>query len=68
MLKDIIQSFLPWILYFVIKGKTQVSLDIAVIVAVLTSIFFELKALKKGFVLSWGTLFILFFLPFQWCF
>lgn len=56
MLKDIIQSFLPWILYFALVGQTQQQLDTAVITAAITAIFFELKGLKKGFILSWGTL------------
>lgn len=43
MLKDIIQSFLPWILYFVLMGHTQAQLDIAITVAVISSILFEIK-------------------------
>ena len=56
MLKEIIQSFLPWILYFVLLGQTQQRLELAILVATFTSIAFEFKALKKGFILSWGTL------------
>jgi hypothetical protein len=63
MLKDIIRSFLPWILYFVLLGNTQAQLDVAIIVAAATSIIFEFKGLKKGFILNWGTLaFFLFML------
>lgn len=62
MLKDIIQSFLPWILYFVLAGHTQQQLDIAIIVAAVTSLFFEFNGLKKGFILSWGTLIYFVFL------
>lgn len=55
-MQDIIKNFLPWILYFFIAGKTQESLNFAIEVAAITSILFELKYLKAGFVLSWGTL------------
>jgi hypothetical protein len=56
MLKEIIQSFLPWILFFIISGHSEQQLDVAIIIAASTSIFFEFNWLKKGFILSWGTL------------
>jgi hypothetical protein len=56
MLKEIIQSFLPWILFFIISGHSEQQLDIAIIIAASTSIIFEFNWLKKGFILSWGTL------------
>lgn len=56
MLINIIQSFLPWILYFSLLGSEQSQVSMAVIVAAVASILFEFKSLKKGFVLSWGTL------------
>lgn len=56
MLKGIIRSFLPWILYFILLGHSQERIDIAVIIAGITSITFEFKGLKKGFILNWGTL------------
>lgn len=56
MLKDIVCSFLPWILYFVLLGHSQEQIDIAVIIAGIASIIFEFKRLKKGFILSLGTL------------
>ena len=56
MLKDILQSFLPWILYFILMGHTQQQLDLAIIVSAITSIVFEFNGLRKGFILSWGTL------------
>src|SRR5579862_7396000 len=62
MLKEILQSFLPWILFFVLTGHTQQRLDIAITVAAITSIIFEINALKKGFVLSWGTLIFFIFM------
>ncbi len=62
MLKEVIQSFLPWILFFMLAGNTQQQLDTAIIVAAVTSIVFELKSLKKGFILSWGTLIFFIFM------
>lgn len=62
MFKNLIQSFLPWILYFILVGPTQERLDLAIIVAAFTSIAFELRNLKRGYVLSWGTLVFFLFL------
>ena len=62
MIKSLIQSFLPWILYFILVGPSQTQLDLAICVAAFTSIVFEIRSLKKGFVLSWGTLIFFVFL------
>lgn len=62
MAKEIIKSFLPWILFFVLAGSTSRQLDVAIIVAALTSVFFEYHDLKKGFILSWGTLIFFIFM------
>lgn len=62
MLKEVIQSFLPWILYFILAGNTQQQLSVAIIVAAILSIIFEIRGLKKGFVLSWGTLLFFIFM------
>lgn len=62
MLINIVQSFLPWILYFSLLGPTQSQMSMALGVAAVTSIVFELNALKKGFVLSWGTLIFFIFM------
>lgn len=62
MLKEVIQSFLPWILFFILAGQTQQQLDFAIIAAAVSSIVFEFKSLKKGFVLSWGTLIFFIFM------
>lgn len=59
-MKGLIQSFIPWIFYFVLAGDSQFQLDMAIIVAAVTSLYFDRKDLKKGFILSWGT--VLFFL------
>jgi hypothetical protein len=61
-IKSLFQSFLPWILYFVLVGSTQKELDIAISVAAFTSIAFEMRSLRKGYVLSWGTLIFFTFL------
>lgn len=61
MLKEIIKSFLPWILFFVLADYTQ-QIDIAIIVAAITSIVLEYKGLRKGFILSWGTLIFFIFM------
>lgn len=57
-----IGSVLPWILFFTLSGHTQQQMDIAISVAAITSIAFEFKGLKKGFVLSWGTLLFFIFM------
>src|SRR5688572_21207363 len=56
MLKSLIRNFLPWILYFILNGPTQSQIDLSICVAAVTSIVFEIKSLKKGYLLSWATL------------
>ncbi|HVV67703.1 MAG TPA: hypothetical protein VG895_05730 [Patescibacteria group bacterium] len=55
MLKDIIRSFLPWILFFILLNHSQEQIDIAVIIAGVTSVIFDFRGLKKRFILNWGT-------------
>ena len=62
MIKSLVQSFLPWILYFILVGSSQKQLDLAICVAAFTSVAFEMQSLKKGYVLSWGTLIFFVFL------
>ncbi len=62
MLKNILRGFLPWILYFILIGKTPAQLNLAISVAAATTILLEIKSLKKGFILSWGTLIFFIFL------
>jgi len=57
MLKSLIINFLPWILYFILNGPTQSQIDLSISVAAVASILFEIKSLKKGYLLSWATLF-----------
>lgn len=59
MAKELIQTFLPWILFFIFVGHNLHQLELAVLLAAVTSILFEYKRLKLGFILSWGT--VLFF-------
>ncbi len=56
MFLAIIESFLPWILFFIFMGKSAQHVNIAIIIAALASIICELRGLKQGFILSWGTL------------
>ena len=61
-MKDIIQSFLPWILYFILIGPSQQQLTTAIIVATAVFLFFGFRELRKGFILSWGSLFFFVFM------
>lgn len=62
MIKDIVQTFLPWILYFVLAGHTPMQMKVAIIAAAVTSIIFEYKGLRKKFILSWVTLLFFIFM------
>lgn len=59
MLIELLKNFIPWILFFLLIGNSQEKLEIAIIVATISSFIFDFKQLKKGFILCWGT--ILFF-------
>jgi carotenoid cleavage dioxygenase len=56
MSKNLILGFVPWILYLIISSHNLFQFDIAILIALLASIFCQLHELKKGFILSWGTL------------
>ncbi|MGQ3890184.1 hypothetical protein ACQUW5_14295 [Legionella sp. CNM-1927-20] len=56
MLVQLILGFLPWILYSSLAGPSLKQQKIAVIVALLVVLVLDFKELKKGFVLTWGTL------------
>jgi len=49
-------GFLPWILFASIAGNTMHSLRIAIVVCLVTVLVFGFRHLKKGFILTWGTL------------
>ncbi|MCX7115292.1 MAG: carotenoid oxygenase family protein [Gammaproteobacteria bacterium] len=53
-------GFLPWILYFLLIGKTREQNLAAILVALLVTVLVDFDTLKKRFVLTWGT--ILFFI------
>lgn len=55
-------GFLPWILYLILAGNTLVMFESAIIVGLVTSIICQLYELKKGFILSWGTLLFFMFM------
>lgn len=55
MKKEILETTLPWILYPVLCVLFPAHVELAVIIAGLSSIIFEIKNLRKGFVLSWGS-------------
>lgn len=69
MPSGIFQSFIPWIIYFIIESPHYLSSDIAASSALIATIIFSYKNLKKKYVLDWGTLLyflflsIVFFLP-----
>lgn len=52
----ILLGFLPWILYLVLVGSTRQQHEIAIIAALASTLILDFKALKKFFVLSWGTI------------
>ncbi len=52
----ILLSFLPWILYFIIVGKTREQHQVAIIVALASTVLLDFNTLKKGFLLTWCTL------------
>ena len=52
----ILIGFLPWILFGILAGHSLIAIDIAVIISLISAIIFNYQTLKKGFILSWGTL------------
>jgi carotenoid cleavage dioxygenase len=49
-------GFLPWILFLFLSGNTLNSLKIAVVVSLVACLVLGFGDLKRGFILSWGTL------------
>jgi len=49
-------GFIPWILFLFLSGNTLVSLERSIIIALLASVIFGFRDLRKGFILQWGTL------------
>lgn len=62
-------SYIPWVLYFIIAGSSNVSFELAVVVAFIAELIFGFHYLSKKFILDWctliyfGLLSILFFTP-----
>ncbi len=52
----ILVGFSPWILFGILAGHSLIAIDIAIILSLISAILFNYKELKKGFILSWGTL------------
>ena len=52
----ILIGFLPWIFFGILAGHSLTALDTAIIVSLISVIAFNYKEIKKGFILSWGTL------------
>ncbi|MCX6246140.1 MAG: hypothetical protein NTW10_00265 [Bacteroidetes bacterium] len=48
-------GFLPWMLFLFISGHTMMSLKIAVIISLVTTVTLGFGDLKRGFILTWGT-------------
>jgi len=49
-------SFLPWIVFAIIPCNNMVELSYAVVVCLFLELVGDYKQLRKGFILSWGTL------------
>ncbi len=60
MLKTLILGFAPWIIYLFMPTSTLNEFKIAIILSLIACVVCQFRELKKGFVLSWGSL--LFFL------
>lgn len=52
----ILLGFLPWILFGVLAGYSLIAIDIAISIALISSLLFSYHQLKKGFILAWATL------------
>jgi len=65
MLKEFFQSFFSWILYFAIISFNPAYFNAAIIVVLAVTIILSWSTLKKGFIVSWGTLIFFVFLFFS---
>ncbi|MBA2649610.1 MAG: hypothetical protein H0U75_08485 [Legionella sp.] len=62
MSKALIFGFIPWIFYLVLSGHNLIQFELSIIGAFIAAIVFQIHELRKGFVLSWGTLIFFFFM------
>jgi putative polyketide hydroxylase len=53
---NIIKSFIPWILFFILFGHSQGSIEIASIAALISHLVLNFQTIKKGFVFDIGGL------------
>jgi hypothetical protein len=49
-------GFVPWLLFLLLSGHSLTSLEHAIIVSLLASLTFGFRELKRGYILTWGTL------------
>lgn len=49
-------GFLPWMLFLFLSGHTMTSLKIAIVISLVATFTLGFGDLKRGFILSWGTL------------
>lgn len=60
---NIFRSFIPWILFFSFVGHTQSSIETATVIALISHVLVNRKALQHGFILDIGALcFFVFFI------
>lgn len=52
----LVLGFIPWLLFLFLSGNSLPSLQAAILVSLLASIVLGFKGLRKGFILTWGTL------------
>jgi hypothetical protein len=52
-------GFIPWLLFLFISGHSLISLERALIVCLIVAVIFGFGDLRRGYILSWGT--VLFF-------
>jgi len=58
-LKELVKfllGFMPWILFLFLSGHTLAGLERSVVICILASLICNFRELRKGFLLSWGTL------------
>lgn len=56
MPSGLLQSFIPWILYFILAASHYVTDETAAIAALLSVIVFARHGLRKRYILEWGSL------------
>jgi len=49
-------GFIPWLLFLLLSGHSLASLENAIMVSLVASLIFGFGDLKRGYILTWGTL------------